>query len=52
MSAMADQRKRPDPGDTRRHRQQRGKNLAVLAVLVAMVVLFYLLSIVRIGGAG
>jgi len=44
--------RRPDPGASPRHRRQRGKNLAVLALLVGMVVLFYLLSIVRMGGAG
>ena len=44
--------RRPDPGASPRHRRQRRKNLAVLALLVGMVVLFYLLSIVRMGGAG
>ena len=32
------------------HRRQRAKNLAVMAVLVGLVVLFYVLSIVRMGG--
>ena len=32
------------------HRRQRRKNLAVMAVLFAMVALFYVLSIVRMGG--
>lgn len=44
-------RKRFDPANTPRHRQQRAKNWAVLALLLAMVVLFFVLSIVRMGGA-
>ncbi len=34
------------------HRRQRGKNLALLAVLGGLVVLFYFVTIVRMGGAG
>ena len=33
-----------------RHRRQRGKNLAMLAVLFALVVLFYVVTMVRMGG--
>lgn len=34
------------------HQRQRSKNLAVLGILVGLVVLFYVVAIVRIGGAG
>jgi hypothetical protein len=34
------------------HRRQRGKNIAVLLLLVGMVALFYVLTIVRMGGSG
>jgi hypothetical protein len=33
-----------------RQRRQRGRNLALLAVLVGLVALFYVLAIVRMGG--
>ena len=33
-----------------RHRRQRAKNLVFLAVLVALVVLFYFLTIVKMTG--
>lgn len=32
------------------HKRQRGKNLALLAVLLGLVVLFYIITIVRMGG--
>ena len=32
------------------HRRQRSKNLTMLAVLVGLVVLFYVTAIVRMGG--
>ena len=32
------------------HRKQRGKNLALLAALLAFAVVVYLVSIVRMGG--
>lgn len=32
------------------HRRQRGKNIAVAIVLFGMVVLFYVVAIVKIGG--
>ena len=34
-----------------RHRRQRTRNFALLAVLLSLVVLFYIMSIVRMGGA-
>lgn len=34
------------------HRRQRGKNIAVMLLLVGMVALFYVLTIVRMGGSG
>jgi hypothetical protein len=40
------------PGDSDRHRQQRGKNLVVAAFLVALVVIFFLLTLVRMGDQG
>lgn len=50
MSVMAE-RKRPDPAASPRHRQQRVKNWTMLLILLAMVALFFVLSIVRMGGA-
>ena len=32
------------------HKRQRSKNLAMLAVLVGLVVLFYVVALVRMGG--
>jgi hypothetical protein len=34
-----------------RHRQQRARNRALLAVLLALVALFYAITIVRMGGS-
>jgi hypothetical protein len=45
MSVMADNR----PGDSDIHRRQRGKNLVVAGLLVALVVVFFVLTIVRMG---
>jgi hypothetical protein len=45
MSVMADNR----PGDSELHRRQRGKNLVVAGFLVALVVVFFVLTIVRMG---
>jgi uncharacterized membrane protein len=45
MSVMADNRR----GDSDMHRRQRGKNLVVAAFLVALVVIFFVLTIVRMG---
>ena len=47
--AMVDDRR---PGDTDLHRRQRGKNLVVAAFLVAVVAIFFLLTLVRMGGQG
>jgi hypothetical protein len=44
----------PKPVRPRRsemHRRQRNKNIAVLLALVGMVALFYVLTIVRMGGS-
>lgn len=49
MSVMAEDRR---PGDTDLHRRQRGKNLFVAGFLVVMVVVFFALTIVRMGGQG
>ncbi len=49
--AMAEH-KRFNPAASPRHRQQRVKNWAMLALLLGLVGLFFLLSIVRMGGAG
>ena len=35
-----------------RQRQARSRNLAVLAVLAALALLFYVITIVKMGGAG
>jgi hypothetical protein len=45
MSAMADNR----PGDSDMHRRQRSKNLVVAAFLLALAVIFFVLTIVRMG---
>ena len=45
MSMMADNR----PGDSDMHRRQRGKNLVVAGFLVALVVVFFVLTVVRMG---
>ncbi|MEQ9638486.1 MAG: hypothetical protein RIM84_00550 [Alphaproteobacteria bacterium] len=34
-----------------RHRQKRGRNFALAGVLVLLVVLFFVVSIVKMGGA-
>jgi hypothetical protein len=47
--AMVEDRR---PGDTDLHRRQRGKNLVVAAFLVALVVIFFVLSIVKMGPQG
>ena len=33
-----------------RHRRQRGKNFALLAVLLALVGIFYMVTLARLGG--
>jgi len=50
MSVMSDDDRRP--GDTDRHRQQRGKNLLMLVFLLSLAVIFFGLTIVRMGGKG
>jgi len=45
MSVMADNR----PSDSDMHRRQRGKNLVVAGFLVVLVVMFFALTIVRMG---
>ena len=50
MSLAMDEPRRP--GDTDMHRRQRGKNLFVLGLLLVMVVVFFVLTIVRMGGQG
>jgi hypothetical protein len=49
MSVMADERR---PGDSDMHRRQRSKNRVVAAFLLALVVIFFVLSLVRMGGQG
>jgi len=50
MSTVMAQERRP--GDTDMHRRQRGKNLFIAGFLVVLVVLFFGLTIVRMGGHG
>jgi hypothetical protein len=50
MSVMADDNRRP--GDSDRHRRQRSKNLFMFFFLLAMVAIFFGLTIVRMGGKG
>lgn len=38
------------PGDSEIHKAKRGKNLAVLAVLLAFIVVVYFVALVRMGG--
>jgi hypothetical protein len=49
MSVMAEERR---PGDSDVHRRQRSKNRVVAGFLVALVVIFFLLALVRMGGQG
>jgi hypothetical protein len=49
MSVMAEERR---PGDSDRHRRQRAKNLVVAGFLLALVVIFFVLTLVRMGGQG
>ncbi len=35
---------------SKQHRRQRGKNIALLVVLLALVGIFYLVTLVRMGG--
>lgn len=47
--AMADERR---PGHSDVHRRQRAKNLVVAGGLLVLVVLFFVLTVVRMGGQG
>lgn len=38
------------PNDSERRRRLRSRNLALLAVLVAVFVLFYIMTVVQFGG--
>lgn len=49
MSVMAEERR---PGDSDMHRRQRSKNLVVAGFLLALVVIFFILTLVRMGGQG
>jgi hypothetical protein len=44
--AMVEERR---PGNTDLHRRQRGKNLVVAGFLLVMAILFFALTIVRMG---
>src|SRR5260370_1020211 len=46
-AAMTEDRR---PGDTDRHRRQRGKNLLMAGFLLALAAIFFLLTLVRMGG--
>ena len=54
MSIMADDKglQGRRPGDSDRHRQQRSKNLFMFFVLLSMAVIFFALTVVRMGGKG
>jgi hypothetical protein len=45
--AMVEDRR---PGDTDMHRRQRGKNLVMFGFLLALAVIFFALTVVRMGG--
>jgi hypothetical protein len=47
MSVMAEDRR---PGDTDMHRRQRTKNLFMFVVLLAVAVVFFGITLVRMGG--
>ena len=44
--AMVEERR---PGDTDLHRRQRGKNLVVAGFLLVMAIMFFALTVVRMG---
>ncbi|HSI02600.1 MAG TPA: hypothetical protein VLA02_18505 [Reyranella sp.] len=52
MAPPEDSRHNRRPGDTDRHRQQRGKNLFMAFFLLALAAIFFALTIVRMGGKG
>lgn len=39
-----------DPRNSERRRRQRSRNLALLAVLIGLIVLFYVMTLVQFGG--
>ena len=47
--AMVEDRR---PGDTDVHRRQRGKNLFMAGFLLLVAVIFFVLTLVRMGGQG
>jgi hypothetical protein len=49
MSVMVQERR---PGDSDMHRRQRSKNLVMAGFLLALVVIFFLLTLVRMGEQG
>ena len=50
MSAMTQDDRRP--GNSDRHRQQRSKNLFMFFFLLSVAVIFFALTVVRMGGKG
>ncbi len=50
MSTVMNEGRRP--GDTDMHRRQRAKNLFMFGCLMALCVIFFALTIVRMGGKG
>ncbi len=50
MSAVTNDFDGRRPGDSDRHRRQRGKNLFMFWVLLAMAVAFFVLTLVRLRG--
>jgi hypothetical protein len=50
MSLMSDEKRPRWPARSEMHRARRGKNLAMLAVLLALVVLVFFVTLVRMGG--
>jgi hypothetical protein len=47
---VADDNDRRRPGDSEVHRRKRGKNLAMLAALLAFIVILFFVTLVRMGG--
>jgi len=50
MSVMTQDERRP--GNSDRHRQQRSKNLFMFFFLLCVAVIFFALTVVRMGGKG
>ncbi len=49
---MAAGRKDREGGYSEMHRKRRGRNIALLLVLFGLVVLFYVITLVKLGGQG